>query len=250
MFLVFFCMLSIIPSALLIAQDNSDNDRNLDVTRLESLFNEHTKELKSNDNKGLKYLNKLSNMGCGESSFLLGIHYEYGDRVKKDEKIALKFFLKAITQKHKAAYINAARLLLQDNQKQSGLKLLEDGKEKSLNIKAFLGEVLYYGKYNIQPQLTKGKALLKAAALKSHIEANFLLGEILKKEGSLNISYKYYKLAADKNHPIAALQLSKFYKHGYGGVEVDLKKEKYYRKKSTNTVAFDNDGKVCRIIER
>lgn len=163
---------------------------------------------------------KGANLGYAGCQNGLGLAYEYGRGVTKDEQKAVYWYQKAADQDHKYACYN-------------------------------LGYAYRYGA-GIEKDYEKALFYFEKAANQNHSEAQYSLGYMYKRGIGITRDFEkglhWLKLAADNDHADACYEMGHSYYHGYG-VEIDDTISFSYFLKSAELGNTDSQGQVAICYE-
>lgn len=190
-------------------------------------------ENKAKIEKSLKHYKELAELGDAEAQYQLGVHYQYGRDIKKDEEEAAKWYRKAAEQEHVKAMI-ALRKCYMDG---VGVSVdfseackwkwraidhyLADAEKGDANAQYGLGYV--YNSVNDYDDEEDALKWYRKAAEQGHAEAQFELGGRYwigwSVEKNAEEAAKWYQKAAEQGHMEAQVALGKCYLVGIGMIQ-------------------------------
>ncbi|MDH3335778.1 MAG: sel1 repeat family protein [Rhodospirillaceae bacterium] len=163
----------------------------------------------------LEEFKPLANEGHAASQFSIGLIYQLGRGVKKDQDMARQMYIKAAKQGYWPAYNNLAKMFLDgDGIPQSNataFKLFEKAAENHAQAKNNLAR-MYENGWGVEKNINTAIRLYEESGDAGFIPSYFKLGELYEQgqgvDKDKHAAIEWYRKAAEKNSADAAKKLA------------------------------------------
>lgn len=213
------------------------NGSELGLLNMGNLYLKGYPELPQSYQKAFNCFEKAAKKGNEQAYFRLGFMFLSGQGVKKDPKIAKKWFEKAPLINHKEGLSESLQKLF------SLFKIENENSNSIYNI----GKMLIEAK-----DVELGLEWVKEAALRGDLEAQVDLGNRHLLGTNVNKSkkeaYKFFLLAANQGHPEAQYQVGHLLSKGFSGQEKDITEALNWFKKAADQSHFEAQYRHAVLI--